>query len=170
MDEVIRQVKEDPAYMPEMSALRYKWPGDDEYTVTVGEHLIGPTYYLPLEKTATDWSGVSSSNLGHFGTPAKLTQLDKYTKPGRETGTKATGEDEFRNLAKTFGGEVLAEIADMHNNPVSHRAVCRAIITADKPTNIEEAIDREKYPIGGHRPLSYIQHMSLCSGKGFSRK
>lgn len=167
-DEIIRRIM-DSEYMPEMSEVTFKWPGDTEYTTTVAPILLGPTYFLPLEKTATDWSGVSSSKVGHFGTTARLTQADKYSKPGRETGTRATGESEERNLAKSMGGECLAHINDINNNPVVHKAVCRAILTADYPTNIDTAVDREEYPLGGHRPLNYVQHIHLCSGKGFSR-
>lgn len=169
MDEVITAIK-DSKYMPEMSTVKFRWPDDTEYTETVSPILIGPTYFLPLEKTATDWSGVSSSKVGHFGTTARLTQSDKYSKPGRETGTRTSGESEKRNLAKSMGGENLAHIADMNNNPVVHRVVCRTIITADQPTNIEEVVNREEYPLGGHRPLSFVKHMHLCSGKGFSRE
>lgn len=169
MDQVISAI-EGSEYMPEMSEVTFKWPGDTEYTTTVSPILMGSTYFLPLEKTATDWSGVSSSKVGHFGTTARLTQADKYSKPGRETGTRATGESEERNLAKSIGGESLAHINDINNNPIVHKEVCRSIITAEYPTNIDHAVDREKYPLGGHRPLSFVQHINLCSGKGFSRK
>lgn len=168
MGTVINQIKNSP-YMPEISKVKYKWPKDTHYTTTESDILIGPTYFLPLEKMATDWSGVSSSRVGHFGTTTRLTQADKYTRPGRETSTRTTGEDEVRNLIKTVGAEHIADINDMNNNPVVHKEVCKTILTADKPTNIDRAIDREEYPVGGHRPLSYAHHQLQCSGKGFRR-
>lgn len=166
---VIGKIKEGP-YRPEMSTVRYKWPGDTEYTETVTEILLGPTYFLPLEKTATDWSGVGSCKVGHFGTTSRLTQSDRYSRPGRETSTRVAGEAEFRNGAKSYGGEWLAHWSDMNNNPVVHEEICRTLITHETPTNIDVSFDREKFPIGGHRPLSFLKHMSFCGGKGFSDK
>lgn len=169
MREVNKRILEGE-YAPEISKVKFKWPDDKEYTVTRQPILIGPTYFLALEKTATDWSGVSSSKVGHFGTTAKMTQSDRYAKPGRETSTRTMGEDENRNLAKTLGGEVLADIHDRNNNPLVHREICKAIVTADKPTNIDNAVDRNEYPVGGHRILSWVNHITLTSGKGFRRK
>lgn len=168
MSDVVNKIN-GSEYMPEISTITYKWPTDTEYTTTHSEVLIAPTYFLPLEKMATDWSGVSSSRVGHFGTTSRLTQSDKYSRPGRETSTRTIGEDEARNLTKSVGGDHVADIMDMNNNPLVHKEVCYSILTADKPTNIERAIDRKTYPVGGHRPLAYIHHSQYCSGKEFLR-
>lgn len=157
-------------YMPEVSECRYRWTGDKEFTWTESPIMIAPTYFLPLEKTATDWSGVGSAKLGHFGTAARLTQQDRYTRPGRETSTKTTGEDETRNLSKSFGGEVMKEIFDIHADPAVHRAVCRGILDAEFPTNIDEVITDEDRAKARHRPKAHANHMIRCSGKGFERK
>ena len=69
--------------------------------------LIGPNYYLGLEKTATDGNGVSVSRKNQFGVSSKLTNNDKYLAPVRETGTKHIGETEYRNLGKSVGGELV---------------------------------------------------------------
>lgn len=169
MRDVNKFILETDEYKPEISPVTFKWPNDTEFTRTETPVLIGPNYFLALEKTATDWSAVSSSKVGHFGTTAKMTQADKYTKPGRETSTRTMGEDENRNLAKTIGGEILADIHDRNNNPLVHREVCKSIVTADKPTNIASAINREESPVGGHRILSWVNHISLTSGKSFKR-
>ena len=169
MADAIEKIRNDERYMPEMSPVTYKWPGDKEYTTTVEPILIGSDYFLGLEKTATDWSAVSSSKVGHFGTTTRLTQADKYSKPGRETSTKTLGEDEVRNVSASIGAEAVAEMNDLSNNPTLHKEVCKNILTAEKPTNIPQIIDREKYPVGGHRPLAYFHHLNICSGKEFKR-
>jgi hypothetical protein len=167
MDHVIRTIKDGP-YMPEMSPLTFRGL-DGRMKRTKRNELIGPNYYLCLEKTATDWSGISSSKLGPFGTPSKLTNADKFSSPGRETGTKTTGESEWRNLAAAMGAWPLAHIADLNNNPVHHKEACISIYTSDTPTNLESVIDREKFKLGNHRPLQWVIHQLICSGKNISR-
>lgn len=168
MDKVVEEIRNGP-YMPEMSTLTYK-DFNGEFVTTKEPILIGPNYYLALEKTATDWSGVSSSKVNHFGVTARLTNQDKYSSPGRQTVTRSMGESEGRNLAHAMGGEHVANIMDMNNNPVVHKEVCMSILTAEKPTDIENVVDREKFKLGGHRPLAYAIHQFVCSGKNISRE
>jgi len=168
MDKVINEIKNGP-YRPEMSPVTYK-DFDGKFVTTKTDVLIGPNYYLALEKTATDWSGVSSSKVNHFGVNARLTNADKYTSPGRQTVTRSMGESEGRNLAHAMGGEHVANIMDMNNNPVVHKEVCLTVLTHPTPTNIEAVVDRELFKMGGHRPLAYAIHQLVCSGKNISRK
>jgi hypothetical protein len=131
--------------------------------------MIGPNYYLILEKTATDWSGVSSSKTSHFGTTARLTNADKYSSPGRQTVTRSLDESSVRNMAHATGAEIIADIMDLNNNPTAHKEVCYNILTAEKPTNIERVIDRTKFKLGGHRPLAFAIHQLIVSGKNITR-
>ncbi len=169
MARVIRQLHASDEYRPEMSTVRYRAP-NGELEDTVAEILIGPNYYLALEKTATDGSGTSITRLGHHGTPTRLTNADKHLRPARETGTKTDGEAELRNAAKSVGSAPLADMADMYNNPRLLRVIAQKVLTTDKPTNIDEIFDRDVHEIGGHRPIGYMEHMFLCSGKGLSRE
>lgn len=136
---------------------------------TVEPILIGSMYYLILEKTAEDWSAVSSAKRNHYGTTARLTNFDKHSAPGRQQPTKTIGEAEDRLLAAVVGGEVVADVMDASNNPQAHKYQQRSILMADRPTDIECALDREEIPKGGHRPLSFVNHMFQCSGKELSR-
>lgn len=154
-------------YFPELSPVTYR-DLNGKMQETLEPVLIGPNYYLGLEKTATDGSGVSSSKTNHFGIPARLTNADKYTSPGRQTVTRTTGESEGRNHAAAYGGEPLSDNMDMNNNPVVHKEVCRTLLTHPTPTDIERMVDREKFPLGGHRPLAFLRHLMVCSGKDIS--
>lgn len=142
---------------------------DGRMVTTVKPVLIGSMYFMVLEKTAEDWSAVSSAKLQHYGTTARLTNQDKNSAPGRQQVTKTIGEAEDRLLAATISGENVADIMDAHNNPQAHKAMQRAILTAEKPTNIDEVLDRKQIPKGGHRPRSYVQHLFECAGRTFSR-
>lgn len=156
-------------YMPEMSPVTYRDLSGRKVT-TIDPVLIGATTELSLEKTATDWSAVGSSKVGHFGTTSKLTNADKYSRPGRETGTRRSGESEERNEAAAHGAEVVTHMNDLNNNPSAHTEVCRTILTAEKPTNIDKIIDREKFKLGGNRPMNYVSHVLFCSGIGITRE
>jgi hypothetical protein len=131
--------------------------------------LIGSMYFMVLEKTAEDWSSVASAKLQVYGTPARLTKFDKDSAPGRQNVVKTIGESESRALAACIGGEETADIMDATNNPVAHKAIYRKILTADKPTDIDEVLDRSEIPKGGHRPRNFVTHILECSGKVFAR-
>lgn len=168
MDEVVDWIENSVEYCPEMSQVTYK-DLSGKKTRTKEKVLIGPNYYLALEKTATDWSGVGSSKVNHFGVTARLTNADKYSSPGRQTVTRSVGESEARNLAQAMGADPVANIMDMNNNPVIHKEVCNTIMTVDNPADIESVVDRELFALGGHRPAGYAQHQLLCSGKNIVR-
>ena len=167
MDLVLEELEDGP-YAPEITCVTYRDHGGKIVT-TKEPILIGPNYYLILEKTATDWSGVSSSKTSHFGTTARLTNQDKYSSPGRQTVTRSMDESTVRNMAHAMGAEVIADIMDLNNNPTAHKEVCYNILTAEQPTNIERVIDREKFKLGGHRPLAFAIHQLIVSGKNISR-
>lgn len=156
-------------YRPEMSPVVYTAP-DGRKVRTYSEHLIGPIYQMGLEKMATDWSGTSSSKTNHFGVTSRLTNADKHTSPGRQTSTKTSGEAENRGFSAAQGAEILAHIMDLNNNPTVHKEVCRTILTAEKPTDIDNLINREDYPLGNHRGLSFVNHNFACSGKSITRE
>lgn len=129
--------------------------------------LIGSMYILLLEKTGSDWSGVSSAKLQHFGIPAKLTNADKYSSPGRTSPVRIVGEAEARLMAAVVGGDVVADILDQSNNPVVHKKIVSNIITAEHPSRIEEVVDREEIPRGNGRALVYMRHSLECQGIKF---
>lgn len=141
-----------------------------EYVTTVSNVLIGSMYMLLLEKTGNVWAAVDSSKLQHFGIPAKLTNEDKYSAPGREQPVRVFGESEVRSVAAIAGGDVVADILDQTNNPLNHKAIIDTILHADKPTNIDKVIDRRYYPIGNGRMQSYVHHFLECAGARFVKR
>lgn len=130
--------------------------------------LIGPMYILALEKTATDYNGVSVARVNHFGIGTRLSGVDKHLAPVREVGSNHSGESEVRNMAKSVGGEVIAILADMNNDPTSAKEVARAILTADKPTSIPQAITPSKVR-GKHRARNFAVNRLSAAGKHLVR-
>lgn len=136
---------------------------------TRSKFIIGSLYIMLLEKTGGDWSGVASAKLQHFGIPAKLTNNDKHSAPGRGSPIRILGEAECRLFAAVVGGDVTAEILDQSNNPTSHKYILNTILKAEYPTAIPKIIDRVEVPRGNSRTLVFIRHIMECSGLKFVR-
>lgn len=161
-------------YADAVRQLRHKYPAhlgpvtyrgrSGNLVTTKKPVLIGSMYILLLEKTGGDWSGVSSAKLQHFGIPAKLTNQDKFSNPGRAQPVRFAGETEVRLLSTMVGSDVVADILDQSNNPLAHKEVSKNIILAPEPGNVKRIIDREKIPVGNGRPLAYVKHVFECAG------
>lgn len=141
-----------------------------ERRITKENIRVGSLYILLLEKTGDDWSSVSSAKRQHLGVIAPLTKQDKYAKPARLQAPKCTGEAELRIIKSYTIGNFGLELMDRNNNPVTHKAINRAILTADKPSNIDVLINRKEIPFGGAKPLVLVRHISECAGFKFSYK
>jgi hypothetical protein len=131
---------------------------------------IGSVYIILLEKTADDWSAVSSGKTQHYGVLAQVGNQDKYTQPYRSQPIRAFGEAEIRITASYAGQRVTAEIMDRNNNPETHRTIVNALLDAEEPTQIYNAVDRNLIPYGGSRPLQLVKHILSCYGVRFVYK
>ncbi len=125
---------------------------------------VGEFYVLLLDKIADDFKAVASSRLNHFGFSTKMTAAEKYTHPNSLSSTKSLGETEARLLVSYGGRELIAELMDMSNNPITHKMCVYNLLTADKPTNIKRIVDREKQPLGQSKGLQIMQSVTMCDG------
>ena len=119
-----------------------------------------------LEKIGNDGNCVSSAYYNHLGVPGGSGSLNKDSKI-RNNPTRTAGEAEVRNYAGHVNEEVLAEIADRATSIPTHESICKAILEADKPTNIKRIVDRTKIPYGQSRPLQLVEHILYCGGSEF---
>lgn len=131
--------------------------------------LIGSMYIMLLEKTGVDWSGVSSAKLQHFGIPAKVSSSDRFASPGKNQPVRILGEAEVRSINASVGSEVIADLLDQSNSPATHKYIVNKLLTTDKPTNIEEIVDRNDIPLGNSRSLLFVKHILECAGVEFVR-
>lgn len=131
---------------------------------TVNKARIAPLYMLLLEKIGDEWSSVSSAKLHHFGVLSRRTKSDKYNKPYKHSPVKTVGETEARIYLSYTGRESAAEVMDRSNSPATHRHIVESILKADTPTNIENAVDRSKVPLGNSKALQLVKHILMCSG------
>ena len=138
-----------------------------ERVTTVDNVRIGSVYIILLEKTGDDWASVSSGKLQHFGILSQLTKNDKYSQPTRMQPVRAIGESEARIFVSYSGQKAMGEIMDRNNTPSTHKEIVKQILDADKPTDIKSIIDRQKFPLGGSKPLNIVNHTLLCAGMRF---
>lgn len=163
MVDVVRQIEKHPEYKPLYGPVSYVGFSGRK-TVTEEPVRIAPLYMMVLEKITDDWSAVSSGKLQHFGILSPMTKSEKYAYPFRNSPVRTIGETEGRIFAGYCGREGIAEMMDRSNSPTTHRHIVMSILKADKPMNIEKAVDRTLVPLGNSKPLQLVRHISVTSG------
>jgi len=132
--------------------------------------LIASDYMMHLDKTGDDWAAVNSSRLQHFGMLARITSTNKYASLIRHQPSRIWGEAEMRILVSYTPPELSAELADRSNNRDAMEAICWGLMTAKNPSNIENLVDREIYPLGHARPNEIVNHVAEIGGWRFRYK
>jgi len=136
--------------------------------VTKEKILIGPLYFMLLEKTNTPFAATSSTRYQHHGALATITGNERNFLPARNNPVKVTSESEVRHHVSNVGSDALAELLEQTNSPDSHRAICEAIYNTPTPTNIDRVIDRSEVPRGTSKANQYIR--SQFNSAGFNIK
>lgn len=117
-----------------------------------------------LDKIADDWSAVSISKLQHFGIISPQNKNEKFSYPYRCSPVRTQGEAENRVYVGYTDLTNTAELMDRSNNPLTMRNMVWNILHADKPTNINQLIDRTKIEYGSSKPLQIINHVFNTAG------
>lgn len=131
---------------------------------TVKPVLIGSMYYLLLEKIGDDWGATSIPKRQHHGIPGKLTDADKSSLPLRDQAFKIFGESEVRCMLGVLNPAFVSSVIALPNSPAMCMDVGRSILTAEKPTNINLAVDYLKYSKAQSRAIQYFNHILETSG------
>lgn len=164
--QIVRDLEQNELYKPHYGKVSYVGTSGKR-VVTLDDIRIGSMYVVMLEKIADDWSSVASCKLQHFGVPSQLTKHDKYSKPTRMQAVRGSGEAEMRILGSYIGGRFVAEMMDRNNNPKTHKVIVDKLLTADKPSNIDNVVDRDTHRFSNHKPLSLVKHILSCIGLKF---
>ena len=160
--EIVKDIENIP-YKPIYGGVTYS--GNSGVVSTTAYPVrIGTLYMLLLEKIADDWSSVASGKQHHTGILTPVTKSDKYANSFRESPVRTIGETEGRIYAGYCGREAIAEMMDRNNNPETHRVLIKNILTADKPTDIDDAVDRDLVTLGNSKPIQLLRHLTECMG------
>ncbi len=159
---VIKDI-ENSIYQPHLGKVSYVGL-DGERCVTKKNVRIAPVYIMVLQQIADSWLAVSSSSLQHFGIPGPTTKSQKFAKPYKANPVRNVGETESRVFAAYMGREAIAEMMDRNLNVNVHKDIYKQLLTADKPTNIDNLVDRNVTPLGDHRTLKIFDHLTISAG------
>lgn len=154
-------------FPPNRSKLTLTMP-DGSKKQTIDDFIVGDLYVIRLDKTGRDASAISAGKFQHFGTISKQHSRDRNRRPVREHPIKFMGESEARHLEAYVGDNITAEIHDRSNNPIVADEVVKSILMTDTPTNIVEAVDRKRFPLGNNRAMAILYHVLECEGCGFT--
>jgi hypothetical protein len=160
---IVKEIEGSEQYVPTFGPVSYVGNSGNRVT-TKTPVRIGPLYMMLLEKIADDWSAVSTGKLQHFGVLSPIIRSEKYSYPFRNSPVRAIGETEGRIFAGYCGTEAIAEMMDRNNNPTTQKAMVKQILAADRPSNIDNTVDRDVIPYGGAKPLQLLKHISLVTG------
>lgn len=167
MDDIMRNIKRD--YAPNRSPLTFRGP-DGNMITTVESFIVGQLYMIRLDKTGREFSAVSAGKFQSFGTIAKRHSADKNRRPVSENPIKFMGESEARHLEAYVGDNVCAEIHSRANNPVEAAEIVKNILMSEVPMNLDEVIDRAKFPLGHNRSMEILRHVMECDGIKFTTR
>lgn len=156
-------------FLPIRTKIQFTAP-DGTVRWTKQEMLVGSINTALLEKVARDWSAVASAKLQINGVPSKINNSDRYTTPGRASATRLGGETEIRLFLMAIGAKAVQDLLDQSNNPDTHRRLIESVLLAEYPTRIEYAIDRMRFPCGGHRVVEQMNHLYMVGGVKLERR
>lgn len=159
--DVIDCLEESP-YRPIQSPVTFMRNG--QMVTTEDNVLIGRMYLLLLDRTARDFSAVSSAKVNNFMLPIKGSDSDRNKYPHNLTPVTNLSETETRIIAALAPSEMIAELYDLNLNPTSHKQLIRHILEGDKLFDPEFEIDRKHNPYGGSKPLELLKHLFRASG------
>lgn len=126
--------------------------------------LIGPMYFMLLEKTASTFAATASTRYQHHGILATVQGNDRNTSPARNNPTRSGGESEVRLFLSVMDSEAVAEILEQTNDPNTHAFIVNTIHNSDNPSDIPQVIDRSVVPRGNSRPMQFVNHKFQCFG------
>ena len=130
--------------------------------------MIAPMHFILLNKIADDAMATASAKVNQFGLPIGVSKFDKYRLPWRNSPVRFLGEAETRVFASYGGRELLAELRDRAASIDTHSKLYSNILASDKPSNIDEVVDRNEQKFGSDKALELM--MALFNSVGLDLK
>jgi len=126
--------------------------------------LFAPQYIILLAKTPEHYLATSSAKTNHYDLPVSVGPKMRQHVPYRNSPVKVLSETETRLYTSYVGRKGIAEMKDRANSTETHRTMYENILNADKPTDIECLIDRDKHPFGTDKSVELAESILAASG------
>lgn len=131
---------------------------------TENEFFVGNIPTIRLDKHGREFSSISAPRFDAFGTITRTISSESTHRPVATKAITWLSESEQRLMRNHGVGELVDEISDISNNPEVADVINENVLTAAQPSNMEECVDRKKYPLGNSRPMQMIQHVMRVGG------
>lgn len=124
---------------PDTSKLKYKYNGVD--TVTEFDAFIAPIHMFLINKISNNYLASSSLTLNQLNMP--ITGSGKHALPYKDASSRAALSDEssVKGIAAYNSPELLLRFKMLYSSPIRNRHHYRNLLTADKPSAIEDTFD-----------------------------
>ena len=164
--DVIDAIENSP-YKPHFGKVKYI---DDlgREVITDSNIRMNRAYFMLLDRTGRDFSGVASAKVNSFLLPIKGGEYDKHSYPHSQTPVTNLSETEMRIMMSYAGPKTMAELVDLTLNPVTHEAVNRNFLENPKLFDMNFDIDRNVIPYGNNKPLIVAKHIMRGAGLKFN--
>lgn len=159
--EIVNDIKGTPYETPMMNVL---FDSEGNPKTTIDKMIVAPMYLILLSKTADSYLSTSSAKTNHYGLPIGVSKADKNRIPWRNSPTKILSETESRLYAGYVGRKAIAELKDRASSIETHEHIYKNILGADKPTAIQNVVDRSKIQFGQDSALSLVESIFNCAG------
>ena len=154
---------------PDKSTVTYTYNG--KTVTTVDEIEIAPLYMYLLSKTASgELLTCASAGTNHYGLPTSPSKQKRGQMGYANNPLRFLGETETRVVSAFSDPEFVAEMIDIDSSVISHEEVYSNILKADKPSNMENHIDRKKIPLGKGIPLTILKTLLRSGGSKLEYK
>lgn len=153
-------------YAPIEDNVRFIYNNKEQ--ITKDKVLIAPMYIFLLSKIADNSLSTSSAKVNHFSIPVVSSRADKYRYPTKNSPVRTQGETEQRVFVAYGGRKFAAEMKNLNTSLISHREAYKNILIANKPTNINNIIDRSKIDYDSESPSMILE--SLWNSIGMELK
>jgi len=163
--------KRSPLFVNDLEQTKFKVPREPIYIngkKTRSSITIGTIYCMLLNKTADGYLASASANINHYGMPVRVNSSLKTGMPYINNPTKIIGETECRMVRNNSKSPILAaELKDRASSITTHKEIYYNVLKADKPTNIDVAVSRDKFPYGEDNSLMLIKDIFNTTGANF---
>lgn len=149
-------------YRPDKDVVSFIYNG--EVKTTIDKCEVAPMYIFLLSKISDTILTTSSANVNGYGLPTAVSKNRRTLAPYVSNPIKSYGEAEKRVIGFFGGRKMLAEVTDINASTKSHSLVYTKILTADKPTDIPNLINRRAHKYGTDVGTSTLNTLNASVG------